>query len=85
MNISQIICEEMRIDEINFENEKNFIKLLDLIFKYKNKFNLNIRHRKGGFIKDVLEIFYEELLEAKYEIPQDVKALKTLIQGETWT
>ena len=73
----------------SIKNSKNnsiyFIKLLDLIFKYKKCFNLCIRKRIKNFQEDVLNIFLEELEDAKIEDPLQVKEFACIVKNEYWS
>lgn len=83
--ISQVICEELNIEYIDFSKPENFIKLLDLIFKYKKKFTLTMYKRQKNFLEDTLNIFCEELQEAKYEQPISVKEFACIVKNEYWS
>lgn len=84
MGTSRAICEQLGIDYIDFSIPENFIKLLDLIFQYKKHFSLNIRNRMKNFHEDTLEIFLDELIEAKYEHPLQVKEFSCIVKNEYW-
>ena len=84
MPISNLICELLKIDNIDFSNPENFVKLLDLIFQYKKHFNLSIRYRQKNFLEDTLNIFYEELEEARIEHPLQVKEFACIVKNEYW-
>lgn len=83
--ISLMICEILNIEYIDFSKPENFVKLLDLIFKYKKVFNLTMRKRVHNFIEDTLNILYEELQEAKIETPLQVKEFSCIIKNEYWS
>lgn len=85
MKTSRAICRQLGIDYIDFSKPENFIKLLDLIYKYKKCFNLNIRNRMKNFLEDTLEILLEEIKEAKYEEPLQVKEFACIIKNEYWS
>lgn len=85
INTSRLICEQLRIDYIDFSIAENFIKLLDLIFKYKKCFNLCMRKRIKNFQEDVLNIFLEELEETKFEQPLQIKEFACIIKNEYWS
>ena len=84
MPTSNLICELLKIDNIDFSNPENFVKLLDLIFQYKKHFNLNIRYRQKNFLEDTLNVFYEELSEARIEHPLQVKEFACIVKNEYW-
>lgn len=85
METSRAICEQLGIKYIDFSKPENFIKLLDLIFKYKKHFNLNIRNRMKNFLEDTLEILLEEIEEAKYEHPLQVNEFSCIVKNEYWS
>ncbi|MDO5306862.1 MAG: hypothetical protein Q4E83_03795 [bacterium] len=79
---SQMLCEQFNIDYIDFSIPENFIKLMDLIFQYKKTFQLIITKRTKNFLEDVLNILWEEIEEAKYEKPIEVKEFACLLRNE---
>lgn len=85
INTSRLICEQLRIDYIDFSIAENFIKLLDLLFKYKKHFFLYMRKRVKNFQEDVLNIFLEELEETKLEQPLQIKEFACIIKNEYWS
>lgn len=85
INTSRLICEQLRIDYIDFSIAENFIKLLDLLFKYKKHFSLYMRKRVKNFQEDVLNIFLEELEETKFEHPLQIKEFACIIKNEYWS
>ena len=85
INTSRLICEQLRIDYIDFSIAENFIKLLDLLFKYKKHFFLYIRKRVKNFQEDVLNIFLKELEETKLEQPLQIKEFACIIKNEYWS
>lgn len=85
METSRAICEQLGIDYIDFSKPENFVKLLDLLFKYKKHFNLYMRKRTQNFTEDVLNIFLEEIKETKIEYPLQVKEFSCIIKNEYWS
>ena len=85
INTSKLICEQLKIDYIDFLIAENFIKLLDLIFKYKKCFNLCMRKRIKNFQEDVLNIFLEELEDAKINETLQVKEFACIVKNEYWS
>ena len=85
INTSKLICEQLKIDYIDFLFVVNFIKLLDLIFKYKKHFNLYMRKRIKNFQEDVLNIFLSELQETALEYPLQVKEFACIVKNEYWS
>lgn len=85
MSISNLICELLKIGyTIDFSNPKNFVKLLDLLFRYKQYFHLNIKYRQKNFLEDTLRIFYEELEEMRIEHPLQIKEFSCMVKNEYW-
>lgn len=84
MSISELLCEQLKVEGIDFTKPANFVKLLDLIFQYKKHFNLSIRQRQKNFVEDTLNVFWEELEEARYEHPLQVKEFICIVKNEYW-
>ena len=83
-NISKLICKQLEIEYIDFSIVENFVKLLDLIFKYKKYFTLQIHKKVKNFQEDVLRIFLEELESIKTEKPLEIKEFARIVKNENW-
>ncbi|MBQ8460575.1 hypothetical protein IJ541_10820 [bacterium] len=84
MSISELICEQLKVEGIDFTKPANFVKLLDLIFKFKKCFKLIINRRTKNFVEDTLNIIWDELDEAMYEHPLQVKEFICIVKNEYW-
>lgn len=82
---SQYICKLLKVNYINFSIPENFIKLLDLIFKFNKHFNLHIRKRNSNFLEDTLDILSSEIEEDKFENPLRVKDFSCYVKNEYWS
>ena len=84
MPISELICEILKVETIDFSKPANFVKLLDLLFQYKKRFKLIINRRMKNFVEDTLNIIWDELDNARYEHPLQIKELTCIIKNEYW-
>lgn len=82
---SQMLCEQLNIDYIDFSIPENFIKLMDILFQFKKHFHLTINKRTKNFLEDVLNILWEEIEEARYENPIEVKEFACIVKNEYWS
>lgn len=82
---SRYICELLKVEYIDFSIPENFIKLMDLVFKFHKFFNLHIRCRIKNFLEDTLVILQEEIEDAKLEQPLKVKEFACMIRNEFWS
>lgn len=74
------ICELLSIRFIDFSEPENFVKLMDLIFRYKKIFQLTMYKRTNGFLEDALALLADEIIEAKTEKPLQVKEFSSFLQ-----
>lgn len=79
---SEMLCEQLNIEYIDFSIPENFIKLMDILFQYKKHFQLSINKRTKNFLEDVLNILWEEIEEARYERPLEVKEFACVVRNE---
>lgn len=84
MTISELICEELKVERIDFSKPANFVKLLDLLFQFNKHFKLIINRRTKSFLEDTLNIIWEELDEKRYEHPLQIKELSCMVKNEHW-
>lgn len=83
--ISMQICNQLQIEYIDFSEPENFLKLLDLIFKYKKHFSLYMNKREKNYQEDVLNILLKEFEEVKIEQPLQIKEFACIIKNEYWS
>lgn len=82
---SRYICELLNIDYIDFSIPENFLKLMDLIFKFHKYFNLHIRSRVKNFLEDTLTVLQEEIEDEKFKHPLKIKEFACIVKNEYWS